>query len=410
MTNPSRLHNVREFEATARRRLPQPLFDYIAGGADDELTLRANTDAFARYDLVPRYLQRLKKIDMSRNVLGARLDWPLVLAPTGMNRMFHPAGELAVAIEAAKSGAGYCLSTMANESIENVGAAGNGVKIYQLYMLKDEQQNLASIDRCRAAGFHAICLTVDTVVAGNRERDLRSGLTVPPQLNLSSFLQFVARPGWCAQYLTSGRFSLPNVPAQDQDDMSTLAAYFAANMESEITWAKVEKLIAHWGGPFAIKGIQSIADAKAAADSGASAVIVSNHGGRQLDGASPAIDLVADIVDALEGRIEVIMDGGVRRGSHIVKALAMGATACMTGRPYLYGLASFGHKGVGRVLDLLRAETERTLALVGCASLSDLSRDHIRLAEAVPGFFVRQGQARLSGNVLLDQGQGIGSS
>lgn len=389
MAKPSRLFNVREFETAARRRLPRPLFDYIAGGSDDEITLRANTDAFGRYCLVPGYLRHLGKIDLKRQVLGAQLDWPLILAPTGMNRMFHPAGELAVHVEAAKTGAGYCLSTMANESIETVGAAGNGVKIYQLYMLADEQLNLASIDRCRAAGFDAICLTVDTVVAGNRERDLRTGLNVPPRLNLSSFLQFAARPAWCAQYLASGRFSLPNVPVQDQADMSTLAAYFAANMDSHITWGKVERLIAYWGGPFAIKGVQSVADVKAAADSGASAIIVSNHGGRQLDGVSPAIDLIADIVDALDGRIEVIMDGGVRRGSHIVKALAMGAAACMTGRPYLYGLASFGPSGVRRVLELLRTETERTMALIGCTSLSELSREHIRLADAVPGFLSR---------------------
>ena len=389
MQNPMRCFNAGDFEHAASKRLPRPLFDYIAGGADDEATMRANSEAFGRYQLAPRYLRGFDKIDLRRKVLGRELDWPLLLAPTGMNRLFHPAGELAVATEAARSGAGYCLSTMATASIEDVGAVCGGAKIYQLYMLRDEQHNLASIDRCKAAGYDAICLTVDTVVAGNRERDLRSGLTVPPRLSLSSLAHFAMRPRWCVQYLAGGRFSLPNMPTADGGDISTLAAYFAANMEPDITWQKVERLIAHWGGPFAIKGIQTIADAVAAAEAGASAVIVSNHGGRQLDGASATIDLIADIVDALGKRIEVIMDGGVRRGSHIVKALAMGATACMTGRPYLYGLAACGQMGVRRVLQLLRAETERTMALIGCASLDELVRDHIRLADAAPAFLTR---------------------
>jgi len=386
MQNPATCFNAGDFEVAARKRLPRPLFDYIAGGADDEATMRDNMGAFDRYRLAPRYLRDVETIDLRRKVLGRELEWPLLLSPTGMNRLFHPAGELAVAAEAARSGAGYCLSTMATESIEDVAASCSGAKVYQLYMLADEAQNIASIDRCKAAGYDAICLTVDTIVAGNRERDLRSGLTVPPRLGLSSLAHFAARPGWCGRYLAGGRFSLPNVPTANGCDMSTLAAYFAANMEAHITWPKVERLIAHWGGPFAIKGIQAADDAIAAAEAGATAVIVSNHGGRQLDGASATIDLVADIADALDGRIELILDGGIRRGSHIVKALAMGATACMTGRPYLYGLAASGQIGVRRVLELLRSETERTMALVGCASLAELSRDHIRLADRAPAF------------------------
>jgi L-lactate dehydrogenase (cytochrome) len=390
MEHPTRCLNAHDFEVAARRRLPRPLYDYIAGGADDEVTMRANSDAFSRYQFAPRYLRDVGKINMRRKVLGCELEWPLLLAPTGMNRLFHPAGEIAVATEAARIGAGYCLSTMATASIEDISAACRGAKIYQLYMLADEQQNLASIDRCKAAGYDAICLTVDTIVAGNRERDLRSGLTVPPRLSLSSLAHFAMRPKWCARYLAGGRISLPNVPTIDGGDVSTLAAYFAANMEADITWQKVERLIAHWGGPFAIKGLQTVDDAIAASDVGTSAVIVSNHGGRQLDGASATIDLIADITDALGGRIEVILDGGVRRGSHIVKALAMGATACMTGRPYLYGLAAYGQMGVRRALELLRTETERTMALIGCGSLDDLSRDHIRLAETTPAFLTRR--------------------
>lgn len=395
MARTGNCYNMADFERRARKRLPAPLYHYIAGGADDERTARANVEGFGRYQLVPDYLKDIRSIDMRRTVLGRELLWPLLLAPTGMTRMFHRDGELGVAREAERSGVGYALSTMATSSIEEVGASGTGAKIYQLYLLNDEALNFAMIDRCRAAGFDALCLTVDTIVAGNRERDLRTGLTVPPRLTPASLLSFALHPHWCADYMTGAVFSLPNISQPGGGtDLSTLSAYFAARMERNITWAAVERIARHWGGPFAIKGIQSVRDARMAAAAGASAVILSNHGGRQLDGVAPTIDILADIVDAVGDRLEVILDGGVRRGSHIVKALAMGAAACMTGRPYLYGLSAFGAPGVGRVLDLLRAETERTLALLGCASLSDLSRDHIRLASDVPAFLQAPEAAR----------------
>lgn len=386
-------HNVDDFERAARRRLPRPLYDYIAGGADDELTMTANVRAFDRYQLAPHYLRDITRLDTRRAVLGVELEWPLILAPTGMSRMFHSGGELAVARAAAASGVGYSLSTMGSESIERVAAATNGPKVYQLYLLKDEGLNHASIERAKAAGFDALCLTVDTVSAGNRERDLRSGLTIPPKLGVASLAQFVSRPRWCADYLGGGRFGLPNVGEGNGRDLSTLAAFFANNMERNISWDRVASIAAYWGGPFAIKGLQSADDVLLAADHGATAAVLSNHGGRQLDGASATIDLLPDIVDAVGDRIEIILDGGIRRGAHIAKALAIGATACMTGRPYLFALAAHGEPGVERVLGLLRSEFERTLELLGCSSIDELTRGHIRLASALPAFLAGTGQS-----------------
>lgn len=382
-----------DYEDAARRRLPAPLFDYICGGADDEKTAAANTISFDRYDLVPRYLKDVTRVSAATRVLGCDLAWPLILAPTGMTRMFHPDGEQGVASAAAEAGCGYALSTMATASIEDIGAISSGPKIYQLYLLADDALNFASIDRCKAAGFDALCLTVDTIVAGNRERDLRSGLTVPPRLTPASLASFARRPRWCLGYLGGGKFSLPNVTGDGDGDLSTLAAFFASKMEANISWDRIARIAAYWGGPFAIKGLQCPDDALRAADAGVSAVIISNHGGRQLDGAAAPIDLVADIVDAAGDRIEVILDGGVRRGSHIVKALAMGAHACMTGRPYLYALSAFGAQGVERWLAGMKQETLRTMALIGTASVDGISRDHLRLAGAAPAFLAGEADA-----------------
>ena len=386
-------HNAQDFKPAARRRLPRPLFDYIEGGADDERTTAANVLAFDRYTLAPSYLKDIRTIDLRRCVLGMDLEWPLILSPTGMSRMFHPDGESGVARAAASSGVAYSLSTMGSDSIENIARVSNGPKVYQLYLLADDELNLAALDRCREAGYDAICLTVDTVVAGNRERDLRSGLTIPPALTAKSLMEFASRPAWCVGYLRGGKFSLPNIVARTAGgatDISTLASFFAEKMERHISWNRVERLISHWNGPFAIKGLQSVADARRAQGAGASAVIVSNHGGRQLDGTPPVIDIVADIVDGVDGPLEVILDGGIRRGTHIVKALAMGASACMTGRPYVYALSAYGEPGVARLLSLLRRETERAMALLGCSSVDELSREQLRLADRLPAFLANR--------------------
>lgn len=387
LARPENCYNMADFERQARKRLPAPLYHYIDGGADDELTKVGNVSSFDRYELVPNYLRDVRTIDMRRTVLGCDLAWPLILAPTGMTRLFHKDGEAGVAEEAALSGVGYSLSTMATESIEDIARQSRGPKIFQLYLLNDEGLNFALIDRCKAAGFDALCLTVDTVWPGNRERDLREGLTIPPRFSFGALMRFAARPQWCLDYLTGSSFSLPNISTESGDkDLSTLSVYFASRMERNITWAAVERIAAYWDKPFALKGLQSVQDARSAASAGATAVILSNHGGRQLDSVTPTIDIVANIVDAVGDRLEVILDGGIRRGSHVVKALAMGARGCMTGRPYLYGLAAFGAPGVQRVLELLRSETERTLGLLGCSHIDQLTRDHIRIAGSIPDF------------------------
>lgn len=383
-----KLLNLEDYRQKARRYLPAPLFHYIEGGADDEYTLGKNTDAYRRYDFSPNYLRDMRAIDTGTTLFGRKLSFPLLLAPTGMTRLFHPGGELAVARAADAAGVGYSLSTMATTSLEDIAARVAGLKVFQLYLLTDDGLNLETIDRCKAAGYDALCLTVDTVVPGSRERDARTGMTVPPKLSLRSLVDFSLRPLWCLDYFLGEKFDLPNCRGRDSGgaDLSSLAVLFASIMDRNITWERAEKLIQYWGKPFAIKGILSVEDARRAADIGATAIVISNHGGRQLDGAPATIDVVAEIADAVGDRVEIIVDGGIRRGSQIVKALAMGARACMVGRPYLYGLASGGEQGVARVLDTLRRETERTMGLIGCASVQEIGRKHLRAAEALPAF------------------------
>lgn len=398
MSNPARCVNVADFKALARRRLPKPLFDYVEGGADDETTCRANVGAYDRYELVPGFLRDVRSIDLSRKVLGRELSMPLILAPTGMTRLFHPGGELAVASEAARAGVGYALSTMATTSIEAVAGAGDGPHFYQLYLVNDDAVNREMVERARAAGYDALMLTVDCIIAGNRERDLRNGLTVPPRLGLGSLGQFAAKPLWCLRYLASPAFDLPNLRSGKGGDVSTLASYFAANMKLSITWEDVERVAGWWNGPLAIKGLQAAGDAELAAKAGASAVVLSNHGGRQLDYATAPIDLVADVVDRLGDGIEVLVDGGIHRGSQIAKALAMGARACLVGRSYLYGVAAMGAPGVGRVIELLRQELERTCGLLGCANVDQLGREHLRLAGSPPGFLAGRNERSRGGD------------
>jgi len=384
--------NIDDLRGRARRYLPAPLYHYIEGGADDEYTKARNTDAFGATEFVPNYLRDMRQISMRTTVLGRELSWPLILAPTGMTQLFHPAGERAVATEAANAGVGYALSTMATTSLEDVADVSDGLKIFQLYLLTDDELNFETIDRCREAGYDAICLTVDTVVPGNRERDGRTGMTVPPELNLRSLLDFAMRPKWCLDYVFGAKFDLPNCKSRKNDskqNLSSLAILFSSIMDRNLSWDRAAKLIDYWGKPFAIKGVMSVEDARKARDIGATAIIISNHGGRQLDYAPATVDILPDIASAVGGDLEIILDGGIRRGSHIVKALALGATACMVGRPYLYGLAAGGQQGVAKSIEILRRETERTLGLIGCSDISDVAWQHLRAANSVP-FFLRR--------------------
>jgi len=377
----NRCFNLEDFKGQAKALLPSPLYHYIEGGADDEISRYHNTEAFNQYRIIPRALADVTCIDMQTRVLGCAVDWPVLLAPTGMTRFFHYQGERAVARAAERFNTLYSLSTLSTTTIEDVAASTSGPKMFQLYVLRDPAINEELIDRCREAKYDALCLTVDTVVHGNRERDLRTGMTVPPKPTLKSLLQFAARPGWCYRYFTSPALEMANLShhiAEGSSKVSSLGQYINGQFDRALNWRAAELIAHRWHGAFAIKGILSVEDARRAADIGASAVIISNHGGRQLDTTPAPIELVAEIADAVGDRLEIILDGGVRRGTHVLKALAMGATACMIGRPYLYGLAAGGQAGVERVLELLKTEIERDMILSGRPSLDTLDSSFIR--------------------------------
>ena len=377
----ARANNIADLRALARRRLPRPIFDYIDGGADDELTLRRNSSAFADYEIVPDVLTDVSHIKTETHLFGQAVRWPLMLSPTGLNRMFHRDAELAVARAAAKHGLLYGLSTLGTTRIEELAKEFAGPKVFQIYVFKDRGLTAEFVARCKDAGFHGLALTVDTPVAGNRERDRVNGLSLPPRLTLKSFLNFALHPGWSLPALTGSKFDFANVShkvdALASGPMS-LFDYIGGQFDRSLTWRDVEWLAAEWGGPLAIKGLMTPEDARHAIASGATGVMISNHGGRQLDGAPAPIDQVAAIRDAIGDGPDVICDGGVRRGSDVVKALAMGATACSIGRPYLYGLAAGGEAGVDRALSLLFDEFERTMILAGINDVAGIETRHVR--------------------------------
>ena len=368
-------YRTRDFRKLAKQRLPSPIFHYIDGGADDEVTLARNTDAFETVDLVPNVLAGVGDVDMSVSVLGQRLQMPLFFAPTAMQRLFHHEGEFAIAAAAAKYGTMFGVSTIGTRSIEELGACNDAAKLFQIYVHSDPGLTTDLIARCKAADFNALALTVDTIVAGNRERDYITGMTTPPKLTPRSLLSFAAHPAWTLNYVLRKKFDLPNI-SQHTDtgskQQSSVVDYINTQMKRTIDWDDAASMIEEWGGPFAIKGVMSVDDAKRCVEAGASAIMISNHGGRQLDGSRSPFDQLPVILDAVGGDIEVIVDGGIRRGTHVLKALAMGATACSGGRMYLYALAGAGPAGVDRAMGLLRDEIERDMLLMGCPSVAKL--------------------------------------
>jgi L-lactate dehydrogenase (cytochrome) len=378
-------HNINDLRRLAKRRLPAPMFHYIDGGADDEISLRRNTDAFSDYELLPRTLIDVEHINTQTTVLGQDLDWPVIVAPTGMSRLFHHDGELAVAKAAQNFGTMYSLSTVSTCDIETVGKATVGPKMFQIYIHRDRGLTSEFVQRCKDSGYKALCLTVDMPVAGNRERDLVTGMTIPPRFSTSSILSFALHPYWSANKLFRKKIELANVVEKiraAKEPMGSIMEYANSQFDRSVNWTDAEHLVQQWHGPFAIKGIVTADDAIRAAEIGATAVVVSNHAGRQLDGAPATIDCLPSIVDAVGGRVEIILDSGIRRGSHVVKALALGANACMVGRPYLYGLGAAGQIGVEHALGLLRSELERTMALLGCSDIGAISRAHIQHCNA----------------------------
>lgn len=368
-------YKTEDFRRLAKKRLPSPIFHYIDGGADDEVTLRRNSQAFDVCDLVPNVLAGHEKVDTSVEVLGQRLSFPLFMSPTALQRLFHHEGELALAHAAAKLGTMFGVSTIGTRSIEELGAFTDAPKFFQIYVHHDPAMTLDLISRCKEARFDALALTVDAIVAGNRERDYVTGMTTPPRLTLRSLLSFAFHPRWTFNYLLRERFELPNIAKYLEGGSAahtSVLQYLNTHIKRSIDWDDAAQMIEEWGGPFAIKGVMSVDDAKRSVEVGASAIIVSNHGGRQLDGSRAPFDQLDAIVDAVGGQIEIILDGGVRRGTHILKALAKGATACSGGRLYLYALAAGGSAGVERAMSLLKAEVERDMILMGCRSMSEL--------------------------------------
>ena len=374
-------HSVADFRRLARARLPGPVFHYIDGAADDEATMARNTAAFADCDLVPDVLAGVAEVDLRTTVMGREIAMPLFLSPTALQRLFHWRGERAVGAAAARFGTWFGISSLATVSLEEIGRTVAAPKLFQLYGHKDRGLNRELIARARAAGFDALALTVDTIVGGNRERCKRTGFTSPPRLTPGSALSFAAHPRWTLDYLCRERFALPNLdghlPEGSQVAMS-VADYFTQMLDQTLDWRTAEAIRAEWGGTFCLKGVMSVGDARRAVGIGADAIMVSNHGGRQLDGSRAPFDQLAEIVDAVGADLDVICDGGIRRGSHVLKALSVGAKACSGGRLYLYALAAAGQPGVERILGLLRAEIERDMKLMGVRSVAGLSRANLR--------------------------------
>jgi L-lactate dehydrogenase (cytochrome) len=376
-----RCNNIGDFRLMARRRLPAPIFHYIDGAADDEVTYRRNTEAYERCDLVPNVLAGVEIIDMSVTVMGQKLDMPLFCSPTALQRLFHHDGERAVAKAAEKFGTMFGISSLGTVSVEEIGFTIRTPKLFQLYFHKDRGLTNNMIERCIAANFDVLALTVDTITGGNRERDLRTGFTSPPALTPKSLLSFAIHPRWAVNYFRHEKFELPQLKdyVKEGSNVSvSVGDYFSTMLDQSMNWQDAESVRKKWGKQFCLKGIMSVADAKRAVDIGASGIMVSNHGGRQLDGSRSPFDQLAEIVDVVGDRIDVICDGGVTRGTHVLKALSLGAKACSGGRYYLYALAAGGQAGVERALGNLRAEIERDMKLMGCRSVGQLSRDNLR--------------------------------
>jgi L-lactate dehydrogenase (cytochrome) len=374
-------HNVADFRRLAKARLPSPIFDYIDGAADDERTKDRNTSAFDDCYLVPNVLAGVSEIDMSVEVMGKRIAMPLMLSPTALQRLFHWQGERAVAATAQDLGTWFGISSLATVSIEEIGAAISSPKMFQLYIHKDKGLNTSMIERCKAAKFDAIALTVDTIVSGNRERCLRSGFTSPPRFTPASVLSYAVHPMWALNYMFREKFALPNLETHVDAGTNvavSVAEYFNTMLDPTMDWKMAEKVRSDWGGEFCLKGIMSVEDAKRAVDIGATAIMVSNHGGRQLDGSRSPFDQISEIADAVGGKIDIICDGGIRRGSHVLKAIAAGATACSGGRLYLYALAAAGEPGVRRIVGKLRDEIERDMKLMGVRSVGELTPSMLR--------------------------------
>ncbi|MBU3020441.1 alpha-hydroxy acid oxidase [Aestuariibacter sp. A3R04] len=373
-------HNYHDFRKLAKRRLPGPIFNYIDGGADDEVTMRRNSESFQSCDLIPNVLTGVKDIDLSVDVMGQKLALPVYLSPTALQRLFHHQGERATAGAAEKFGTMFGVSSLGTVSMEEIARQYDTPQVYQFYFHKDRGLNRAMMERAKESNISVMMLTVDSITGGNRERDLRTGFAIPFRLNLKGLWQFATRPMWGINYLTHEKFSLPQLDAHIDmgGGASSIGDYFTNMLDPSMNWKDVEEMVKFWDGQFCLKGIMSVDDAKRAVDIGCTGIVISNHGGRQLDGSRSSFDHLAEIVDAVGDKIDVVFDSGVQRGTHVLKALALGAKAVGLGRYYLFALAAAGQKGVERAMQLMVAEIERDMRLMGCSKISDLNREHVR--------------------------------
>jgi isopentenyl diphosphate isomerase/L-lactate dehydrogenase-like FMN-dependent dehydrogenase len=384
--NSSRVVNVEDLRTLARSRVPKSVFDYLDGGAEAEITLNENCRAFRDVLFRPRSAVAVGDCDLKTRVLGYELSFPAILAPVGYSRLMHPGGEVAAARAAGEAGTGYILSTISGHKLEDVKAGSSGPVFYQLYLVGGREAAEAALDRARRAGFAGLVITVDTPVAGMRERDPRNGMKELLSTSLFAKIPYLpdilAHPGWLASFLLDGGVpNLENVVIPGKGPME-LVDVGAALARAVVTWEDLRWIRETWSGPIVVKGLLTGEDARRAVDEGASAVVVSNHGGRQLDSVYPTLRALPEVVSAVRGQIDVLMDGGIRRGADIVKALCMGARAVLIGRAYAYGLAAGGHAGVVRALEILRSDVERTVRLLGCPSISALDRSYVDVPPA----------------------------
>ena len=379
--NLGQCHNFSDFRTLAEKRLPGPIFHYIDGAADDEITYKRNSQSFNDVDLVPNVLAGVEEVDMSTEIMGQELSMPFYCAPTALQRLFHHEGERAVAKAASSAGTMFGVSSLATVTVEDIAKISTGPKMFQFYFHKDRGLNDALLERAKAAKFNVLALTVDTITGGNRERDLRTGFTSPPKLTLDSILSFAFHPMWAWNFFTKEKFDMPHLSGHVTEGTNlavSVGQYFSTMLDQSMNWSDAEKLCQQWNGQFALKGIMSVEDAKRAVDIGCTGIMVSNHGGRQLDGSRAPFDQLAEICDAVGDKIDVVCEGGIQRGTHVLKALSVGAKCCSIGRYYLYALAAAGQAGVERALNQLAVEVERDMKLMGVTRVDQLSRSNIR--------------------------------
>ena len=373
-------HSFNDFRELARRTLPSPIFNYIDGAAEDETTYARNTAAFERVDLVPNVLQGKKEIDQSVTVMGAKLEMPIYCSPTALQRVFHHEGENAVAAAASKYGTLFGVSSLGTASLSEIRDLYSGPQCFQFYFHKDRSLNRSMLEAAKNANVDILMLTVDTITGGKRERDLKTGFSIPFRLTLGGLYQFIIKPKWALNYLAHEKFGFPQL--DDFVDMSkgsiSVGGYFTEMLDPTMNWDDVASLVEFWNGQFCLKGVMSVEDAKRAVDIGCTGIVVSNHGGRQLDGGRSSFDQLEEIVGAVGDQIDVVLDSGIQRGSHVLKALSLGAKAVGGGRFYLYALAAAGGKGVERALQIMHEEIERDMRLMGVSSVKQLSRDNLR--------------------------------